>query len=99
MISVKEAVELAREFGYEVFNKQGTVEEVEVNGKHWLITLSFEEPVKTIPNEPDDVSTRMPGFLEMAKLLAPPRTEKVYKIFNVDGGTKKVTSAKIRQLQ
>jgi len=99
MIAVKEAVELASEFGYEVFEKIGAVEEVEIDGKNWLITLSFEEPVKTTPEEYNPVSTKMPGFLEMSKLLAPPKTEKVYKIFNVNGETKKVTSAKIRQLQ
>lgn len=99
MISVKEAVELAREFGYEVFNKPGAVEEVEVNGKYWLITLSFEEPVKTAPDTPYSIPTGAHDFLHLSGLREPPKIEKIYKIFNVNGETKKVTSAKIRQLQ
>ena len=99
MIPVTEAVKLASEFGYEVFKKKGAVEEVEINGKDWLITLSFEEPVTTIPDTNDAVSAKIPDFYEMSRLLTQPRTEKIYKIFNVDGETKKVTSAKIRQLQ
>ncbi len=95
MIAVKEAVELATNFGYEIFQQKGYVEQVELDDPYWLITLSYEEnkPETDDKNELTGTHTFLSDYLESQK------TEKSYKLFKVNGETKQVVSAKIRQLQ
>jgi len=95
MISVKEAVELATNFGDEIFKQQGHVEEVEIDGPYWLITLSYE----VNKPETDDKSEKNPTNAFLYDYLESQKADKAYKLFKVNGETKQVVSAKIRQLQ
>ncbi len=93
MISVREAAELASEFGHEVFKQSGTIEEVEVQGKYWLITLGYEEP-KSLFEDKSPLS----GPQNIFGILAQQKTDKKYKTFKINGETKEVISAKIHKL-
>jgi hypothetical protein len=90
MIDVQQAVQIAKQYVQQLF---GTVrlEEVELSydEKHWYITVGFDEPLPQ-PLFPLAMGTVIQSALE-------PRTERKYKVVDVDAETGKVRAVKIRQ--
>ena len=84
MIDVKEAVKAARDFVAHVYEDQvasARLEEVELDGSFWFVTLGLARPTPT-------------SALSAAMGQEVPRS---YKIFKIDAATGEVRSMKMRK--
>ena len=90
MIDVQQAVAIATQYAEQLFGNalnRLRLEEVELSydEKHWYITIGFDEPLpfNTL------IGTVLEGGLQ--------RTERRYKVVDVDAKSGKVRAVKIRQ--
>ena len=94
MIDVQHAVQIATQYAGQLFGNalNGVrLEEVELSydEKHWYITIGFDVPLPQ-PLYPLAIGTVLQNALE-------PKTERKYKVVDVDAESGKVRAVKIRQ--
>jgi hypothetical protein len=92
MIDVQKAVQIATQYAGLLFGNAVNglrLEEVELSydEKHWYITLGFDELV----------SSRFPLIPTALESVINPKTERKYKVVDVDAESGKVRAVKIRQ--